>query len=551
MRKILLFLGMTGLSFCGLAQSVFWTETFGTGCDQGQMASGLNPTGNGPWTVTSTGSNDPYANEWFISATEAGMGIGNCGDGCLGAGGTNRTLHIGAYLPPLTIVDVGAAYSVGAGTSNTDKRVESPLINCSGQSSVTLSFAYFVNGIPGSDYAELLYSPNGGATWTVISTPPQTANVCSGQGLWTSYTIALPSSANNNPNVKIGFRWQNVSSSGNDPSIAVDDIQLSGTPASSSFTVAFTSTASVCAGTSFTASAYSGTTAVTGYTWTSTPAGALISAPNASSTAMSFSASGTYTINLLASSGSATAAASNTISVSPQPTVYVASSPSTALCSGNSAVLTATGASSYVWQPGGATGFIISVSPTVTTLYTVTATGFNGCTITAVQQVSVNPAPTLSITSSSGTICAGQTASLAAYGASNYTWSTGATVYSIAVSPTVNTTYTVTGTNSYGCSSGASYTENVSTCIGINEISGDEVFRVYPNPVSDKLFIEQDVISGAIEIEITDALGRCIIKESVTGNEKTCINTSSLQPGTYFLRINNGDGQKIIKVMKE
>ncbi|MBK6986708.1 MAG: hypothetical protein IPH32_19105 [Bacteroidetes bacterium] len=42
-------------------------------------------------------------------------------------------------------------------------------------------------------------------------------------------------------------------------------------------------------------------------------------------------------------------------------------------------------------------------------------------------------------------MCVGQTATLSANGASTYTWSTSETINSISVSPTVSTTYTLTG----------------------------------------------------------------------------------------------------------
>lgn len=55
---------------------------------------------------------------------------------------------------------------------------------------------------------------------------------CNGysQGMWTLYTLALPAAFNNNPNVRIGFNWRNNGNgSGTDPSVAIDDIQLSST----------------------------------------------------------------------------------------------------------------------------------------------------------------------------------------------------------------------------------------------------------------------------------------------------------------------------------
>jgi hypothetical protein len=60
------------------------------------------------------------------------------------------------------------------------------------------------------------------------------------QGLWTAYSIALPATANNNPGIRIGFRWvNNANGTGTDPSFAVDDIQLSTSGTVESFTAEY------------------------------------------------------------------------------------------------------------------------------------------------------------------------------------------------------------------------------------------------------------------------------------------------------------------------
>jgi hypothetical protein len=56
-------------------------------------------------------------------------------------------------------------------------------------------------------------------------------------------------------------------------------------------------------------------------------------------------------------------------------------------------------------------------------------------------------APSVSIASSSAAICVGSPVGLSASGATNYTWSTGATTASISATPTANTTYSVLGTD--------------------------------------------------------------------------------------------------------
>jgi hypothetical protein len=66
--------------------------------------------------------------------------------------------------------------------------------------------------------------------------------------------------------------------------------------------------------------------------------------------------------------------------------------------------------------------------------------------------LNVNPLPTLSVTASNYTICAGTVATLTVSGtATTYTWNTNATTTTISQTPTVTTTYTVTGTGLNGC----------------------------------------------------------------------------------------------------
>jgi hypothetical protein len=72
-----------------------------------------------------------------------------------------------------------------------------------------------------------------------------------------------------------------------------------------------------------------------------------------------------------------------------------------------------------------------------------------GGTDTLRQQVAVGSVP---MNSSSGfSVCSGQNLTLTAGTASSYSWSTGAITSSISVTPLVNTTYSVSGTNVNGC----------------------------------------------------------------------------------------------------
>jgi hypothetical protein len=132
------------------------------------------------------------------------------------------------------------------------------------------------------------------------------------------------------------------------------------------------------------------------------------------------------------------------------------------ICLGSSVSLTASGADTYNWSGLGA-GVSHSVSPTATTIYTVTGTDLNGCSGTASVTVTVNPFAVINITPTAPQICLGSTVTLTASGADTYNWSGLGAGVSHNVSPTATTIYTVTGTDVNGCSGTASVTVTVNS----------------------------------------------------------------------------------------
>jgi len=120
------------------------------------------------------------------------------------------------------------------------------------------------------------------------------------------------------------------------------------------------------------------------------------------------------------------------------------------ICIGNSSTLTGSGASSYLWNTG-STATSIVVSPSVNSSYTVTGTDASGCSNIDSAAVFVNALPVVSA-GADVSICIGNSSTLTGSGASSYLWNTGSTATSIVVSPSVNSSYTVTGTDAIGCS---------------------------------------------------------------------------------------------------
>lgn len=203
----------------------------------------------------------------------------------------------------------------------------------------------------------------------------------------------------------------------------------------------------LCSGNSATLTASGAST----YTWSGGPSTAtFVVTPTATTN---------YTVTGTSAAG-CTNTAIQSVSVNATPTIVI-NNTGTVICTGNSTTLTGTGASTYSWSGGPSTASYV-VSPTVTTTYTLVGTGATGCTNIAMQTVSVNTTPTLAITPSSTVICSGNTATLTASGASTYTWSGGPLTAAYAVSPTVTTVYTVSGTSS-GCTNTAVQSLSVNT----------------------------------------------------------------------------------------
>ncbi len=144
----------------------------------------------------------------------------------------------------------------------------------------------------------------------------------------------------------------------------------------------------------------------------------------------------------------------HTVIVNPLPIITI--SGAGPVCLGQSEILTANGANTYVWSSnaGAAVTPSVTVVPGVSTTFSVTGTDGNNCSATANQTVVVNPLPDVAV-AAVNPICFGSNATLTATGASTYVWSanvvSGNTNPSVTVSPGVNTTYSVTGTDGNGC----------------------------------------------------------------------------------------------------
>jgi hypothetical protein len=282
----------------------------------------------------------------------------------------------------------------------------------------------------------------------------------------------------------------------------------------------------------------------TSFNWTILPSASSTVSPGTGSVCtVSFPPSnGTYTIICYAT---------NTLGVGSPVTkvvqVYetpnVTFSGATSFCQGSSTsiqasstMLMASPTISYSWTPP--SGLNTTIGPNViafpasSMVYSCTATK-GPCSNTATLAITVLPLPTFSVTSNPTLACLGQSVAISMNGTSvSYTFNgspiTGNTV---AVTPTVTTTYTIGGITSAGCKGSTAFTQSVG-CIGIMDPkpADHQVLIVYPNPAQGQF----NLSSGYDEIVfIYNELGQLTRTLTLHANEK--ISITDLRPGIYFV----------------
>ncbi len=208
----------------------------------------------------------------------------------------------------------------------------------------------------------------------------------------------------------------------------------------------------VCAGSGVALTASGGVS----YVWTPVASG--LSCYTCASPTASPIITTTYTVTGTDASGCSNVA-NAIVNVIPAPVITI-TAPGDSICSGSgqNITLTAAGATTYSWAPSTglstcATCNPATVSPSVTTIYTVTGTDAQGCAGTSSYTIIVTGPPAITV-SPDVSICTGQTTTLSvsASGSSGtILWEPGGyNAPSITVSPTSTQVYTVTCTNSCG-----------------------------------------------------------------------------------------------------
>jgi hypothetical protein len=294
-----------------------------------------------------------------------------------------------------------------------------------------------------------------------------------------------------------------------------------------SVTVTVTGNTSVCQGQTTTLTANGAST----YSWTNgITTQTVVLSPSTNTTYIAFGFSGGCADTAFVS-----------LTVKSLPVISVNSG---SVCAGKSFTITPSGAMSYT-----VTGGSMTVSPATTSDYVVTGTGANGCVSAngATAHVQVNNLPNVTAGTASATICKGESVVLTANGANNYSWNTNDNTAIISVTPNVNTTYTVTGTDANGCMNVATVTQNVDDCAGIAKNAADNLLvSVFPNPTNGELNVE---VSQSTVITVINMVGQVIVRQEVKEGRNT-INLDDQNNGIYFVQVKQNGQAKTIKVIK-
>jgi len=242
-------------------------------------------------------------------------------------------------------------------------------------------------------------------------------------------------------------------------------------------------------------------------------------------------------------------AISNTVTKTVNPVPTLTTSPDVTICHGASTTVSAiaSGGSGsgyiYEWSNGLGTGSSKVVSPIVTTTYSVTVTDANDCTASTTVTVTVNPNPTVNA-GDDATICPGGCTDLLAVAmggsGTGFTFSWDNNLGNGAaktVCPTATTIYTVTITDSNGCTS----TDQVTVTVDLNACASLGDFVWEDKDADGQQDAGEPGISG-VTVILLDENGNML--DQTTTNGVGFYEFTELQPGNYIVKFTAPGGFK-------
>lgn len=371
------------------------------------------------------------------------------------------------------------------------------------------------------------------ATTTNQSFTPATSNDwCMGPVGSDCYSINL--NAFIGQQVLIKIEGYNSGTVGNN--LFVDNINIQGVPTNDPPTASFNSSNStICVGGTVSYTDQS-TSNITAWNWNFP--GGNPSTSNIANPTVTYPTAGNYpvTIQVTNANGTNSNTVSNYVLVNQVPVVVVSPS-SPIICAGTSVTLLASGANSYTWNNGLGAGSSKTVSPTTTTIYTVTGSNGLACDAQQTITVTVNPNPTVPSIIQNGNVLSVQVA-----GSYTYQWYLNGNALPGQTNSTIqfseSGTYSVMITDNNGCSS---YSSNFNAQLNTIIENTDQPITIYPNPNAGSFRVDLPEGFAFNAMTVTDTYGKLVnanYSESASG---LFVNLSSIARGVYFLNYQIND----------
>ncbi len=422
------------------ANTYTWTPATGLNATTGASVV-ATPAATTTYTVTGVGSCGTSSANATVTVNAASATATNTGPYCIGS-----TIQLNGTGP------AGATYA-WTGPNGFTSAVQNPTLPATAAAAGTYTLTTSLSGCTAT------------ATTTVAVNALATANanidqtICAGgtitlagtvggsatSGTWSaaSGTFSNPASLSSTYTPTITTGTITLTLTSNDPvgpcPAVTDQMIITVTPGP---IVNAGADQTICSGTNVTLTA----TGATSYTWTPTVTNGVAFTP----------AIGTTTYTVVGTTSGCTGTDQVIITVNQTPTV-VANNVS--VCASGTVTVSATGANTYSWSPStylnAAAGASVIFTPGVTTTYTVTGTSAAGCTNTDPITVSVIANAPINA-GADVTVCEGTGSTFTATGGVTYTWSpslglSATTGASVIATPTVTSTYTVSGVDASGC----------------------------------------------------------------------------------------------------